>query len=254
MSLIEILEKIKSNDDIFKEETLFNELSYAIRNPGEFVSKFYKFDETSKINTIKSLLKLYPFSENLILKLIEESSFKITEPFFNTLINFLINFIKNKYSNLNLPDLSDKKFELENIKTFINTDIQTLESLEDIRIEHEELLKEKEKIELKIKKLKSFNIDEVKNEINIKKVKVETEEKEIEQIKIKQNEIEKMFQKTKTEFENALKIKTELKNKEEEINKLKIDISDLDKNIEKIKKTDIQKTRRRTSVKKGTTW
>ena len=220
----EPIEKLSDSIDLMQ-----NFIYYSIdENSGGLSKKIMEIDDDQRMNCIKSLIDLYPFSANILKRIIAE--FKVSDMKKNMLDWFdtsdVLYKMCNKFSTLfgDAADFSEEKTDLE-------------ESIADL---------EKEKLQKIKEERKEVKDSVVQLDTEVSRLKAELDNYSDDAIKKKKSEIQKKtneLKRKKVEYDRKLKsYNDELKKYENGSNKeFDIAMKQLEKVISKLPKDEADK-------------
>ncbi len=229
----EPIEKLSDSIDLMQ-----NFIYYSIdENSGGLSKKIMEIDDDQRMNCIKSLIDLYPFSANILKRIIAE--FKVSDMKRNMLDWFdtsdVLYKMCNKFSTLfgDAADFSEEKTDLE-------------ESIADLERRKEALKEEKEKLQTIKEERKEVNDSVVQLDTEVSRLKAELDNYSDDAIKKKKSEIQKKtneLKRKKVEYDRKLKsYNDELKKYENGSNKeFDIAMKQLEKVISKLPKDEADK-------------
>ena len=229
----EPIEKLSDSIDLMQ-----NFIYYSIdENSGGLSKKIMEIDDDQRMNCIKSLIDLYPFSANILKRIIAE--FKVSDMKRNMLDWFdtsdVLYKMCNKFSTLfgDAADFSEEKTDLE-------------ESIADLVRRKEALKEEKEKLQTIKEERKEVKDSVVQLDTEVSRLKAELDNYSDEAIKKKKSEIQKKtneLKRKKVEYDRKLKsYNDELKKYENGSNKeFDIAMKQLEKVISKLPKDEADK-------------
>ena len=229
----EPIEKLSDSIDLMQ-----NFIYYSIdENSGGLSKKIMEIDDDQRMNCIKSLIDLYPFSANILKRIIAE--FKVSDMKKNMLDWFdtsdVLYKMCNKFSTLfgDAADFSEEKTDLE-------------ESIADLERRKEALKEEKEKLQKIKEERKEVKDSVVQLDTEVSRLKAELDNYSDDAIKKKKSEIQKKtneLKRKKVEYDRKLKsYNDELKKYENGSNKeFDIAMKQLEKVISKLPKDEADK-------------